>query len=758
MLNTGRRLVRQARQTSFQRIYPIFPEVHNFVFFELRRRLIGTISLMRARPLQRLPDIFTPSNTKPGQFMPLVSVIVPCYNHAPYLRHRLQSIAEQSYANIEIILLDDCSTDGSQEILQDFASQRPEITTLILNSTNSGKPFGQWARGIRAARGELIWIAESDDFCSANFLAELVPQFRNRGVMLALGRTLFVDSTGQRQVWSLEQYLPAMGPRFWQKPFTETAHTLLLKIWAQQNLVPNASGCLFRKPRHHALLDQGWWQQLRVCGDWLFYLELVRGGLVAYTPATTNSYRQHAANSSVEQHHSRRYFDEHLRTAQWICSHHPLSKRAIRNLRKELKRRWPIETLGAMPQADEQAVTHLTAHPPGQPASGRRPSLLMITYGLMGGGGEVFPIRLANGLRQRGYSVTLLNCNQRPSEPAVEAMVDPDVPLITLQRLQDLGLLVLNLGIDIVHSHHAWVDTTTAELLQGFPHVRHVITSHGMYDYMDGHELNRIGRILKPAVAAAAYVSATNLPALQQLQLELNSPCLQQIPNAAERPTLNPISRQLLGIPEESVLICLVSRAIREKGWREAIAAMALLRQWQSRDVQLLLVGDGPMASELKSSYGHLPYLHFLGFRPNTCDFFAASDLGLLPSFFSGESQPLTLIECLLAGTPYVASDTGEIAAMLQCEQGLAGSLIPMRNNHCSPEDIATALLPYLTDPLLIREHASRTALAARKFSWDTLLDRYERLYQQALHTQPSQQAQPPLAEVHPGTMKIHQS
>lgn len=733
IIGIGRRLARRTRQVSFQRIYPICPAAHNFVFFELRRRLIGTLSLMRARPLRRLPDIFRKTNSGTNPAEPLVSIIVPCYNHADYLQQRLRSIIEQTYVNIEIILLDDCSNDGSQDILRTFADEHPHITTLIVNQANSGQPFGQWARGLQAAKGELVWIAESDDFCAQNFLAELVPQFNNRGVMLALGRTLFVDSTGQREVWSLEEYLPAMGARFWQKPFTETAHTLILKIWAQQNLVPNASGCLFRKPNHHPLLEQQWWQQLRVCGDWLFYLELIRGGLVAYTPNTTNSYRQHPANSSVEQHRSKRYFHEHLLTAQWICSHHPLSNRAVGNLRKELTRRWAGEALGTMARTDQQAVHQLSAHPPGQPGGERSPSVLMLTYGLVGGGGEVFPIRLANGLRRRGYSVTLLSCNQHPIEPSVEAMADPDLPLITLERLQDLGLLVLNLGIDIVHTHHAWVDTTTAELLQGFPHVRHVITSHGMYDYMEDHELNRIGRILKHAVCAAAYVSETNLPALQQLQLELDGLHLQQIPNAAERPTIKPVSRQQLGIPQDSILICLVSRAIREKGWHEAITAINLLREWQSRDVQLMLIGDGPIANDLRLKYDHLPYMHFLGFQPNTCDFFATSDLGLLPSFFSGESQPLTLIECLLAGTPYVASDTGEIATMLQSEEGLAGSLIPLRDNYCQPSDIAAALLPYLADDNLIKEHANRTHLAAKKFSWETLLDRYEHLYQQAI-------------------------
>ena len=71
----------------------------------------------------------------------LVSIIVPNYNHALYLRERLDSIYSQTYKKFEVILLDDASSDNSVEILTEYAQKYPQKTRLIVNEKNSGKVF-----------------------------------------------------------------------------------------------------------------------------------------------------------------------------------------------------------------------------------------------------------------------------------------------------------------------------------------------------------------------------------------------------------------------------------------------------------------------------------------------------------------------------------------------------------------------------------------------------------------------------------------
>lgn len=104
---------------------------------------------------------------------PLVSVIIPNYNYAQYLDERMRSILNQTYQNFEIIILDDCSTDNSVEVIEKYRSH-PKVSHIVYNEKNTGSTWKQWDRGISLTKGELIWIAEADDSCEATFLEELV--------------------------------------------------------------------------------------------------------------------------------------------------------------------------------------------------------------------------------------------------------------------------------------------------------------------------------------------------------------------------------------------------------------------------------------------------------------------------------------------------------------------------------------------------------------------------------------------------------
>jgi len=101
----------------------------------------------------------------------LISVIVTNYNHAKYLEQAIASVVDQTYLNLEIIVIDDCSTDGSQELIRKIASQpckstkldipRPAIKTVFLEK-NMGKWFAL-NTAIAQATGELITLQDADD-------------------------------------------------------------------------------------------------------------------------------------------------------------------------------------------------------------------------------------------------------------------------------------------------------------------------------------------------------------------------------------------------------------------------------------------------------------------------------------------------------------------------------------------------------------------------------------------------------------------
>ena len=93
----------------------------------------------------------------------LISVIIPNYNHARYLPQQIESVLNQTFQDIEVILMDDCSPDDSRSIIAAYAASDTRIR-VVLNEHNSGSTFKQWNKSIAQARGTYVWLAESDDY------------------------------------------------------------------------------------------------------------------------------------------------------------------------------------------------------------------------------------------------------------------------------------------------------------------------------------------------------------------------------------------------------------------------------------------------------------------------------------------------------------------------------------------------------------------------------------------------------------------
>ena len=95
--------------------------------------------------------------------MPKVSVVLPIYNVAPYLDEAFQSVLSQSLTDIEVIAVNDGSTDNSQEVIERYASQDSRI--LALSQENQGLS-GARNTALRHATGEYIYMMDSDDILS----------------------------------------------------------------------------------------------------------------------------------------------------------------------------------------------------------------------------------------------------------------------------------------------------------------------------------------------------------------------------------------------------------------------------------------------------------------------------------------------------------------------------------------------------------------------------------------------------------------
>src|SRR5580765_1554293 len=123
--------------------------------------------------------------------MPLVSVIMPAYNAERYLGAAAESVLRQSFADLELLIVDDGSTDGTADVARAFAARDPRVR--VLQQANAG-PGPARNHGFRAAAGRLFAFLDSDDAWDETFLGEhvavldarpeidvLVGNARNRG-------------------------------------------------------------------------------------------------------------------------------------------------------------------------------------------------------------------------------------------------------------------------------------------------------------------------------------------------------------------------------------------------------------------------------------------------------------------------------------------------------------------------------------------------------------------------------------------------
>lgn len=225
--------------------------------------------------------------------MPKVSVIIPNYNHAPYLPERIESVLNQTFKDIEVIILDDCSPDHSRDIIEEYA-RRDERIRLHFNETNSGSTFAQWNKGVELAQGDYVWIAESDDRCTENLIEVLLPYLdSDPEVVLAYGQTQLVDERGQVMHSYLENYKFLYRETWerWTGSFVVDGATEAATHLIFHNTIPNASAAIMRKSAYQEAggADTDWWLN----GDWYFYAKMMRLGKIAFDPAQVNDFRTH---------------------------------------------------------------------------------------------------------------------------------------------------------------------------------------------------------------------------------------------------------------------------------------------------------------------------------------------------------------------------------------------------------------------------------------------------------------------------------
>lgn len=219
---------------------------------------------------------------------PLISVIIPNYNHARYLPERIDSVLGQTCRNMEVIILDDCSTDDSREVIERYRQQDPRIVRVIYNEENGGRVFKQWKKGLSLAKGELLWIAESDDKCDPTFLERLVQCFIDHPTLsLAFTKSLLFNDAGE--TWTMDTEGLNEG--------VYTSRDFISRFMSRGCPMLNASSCLFSRNAFERISDR--YTEFRCSGDRMFWTLIAEKGDVTVVDERLNHYRKHGDNTTA---------------------------------------------------------------------------------------------------------------------------------------------------------------------------------------------------------------------------------------------------------------------------------------------------------------------------------------------------------------------------------------------------------------------------------------------------------------------------
>jgi len=216
-----------------------------------------------------------------------VAVIVASYNHAEFLAQRMQSIIDQSHQDLEVLVIDDFSTDNSRDVLDQFKSD-PRIQ-FVYSDVNRG-----WVAtsnlGVELTSAEFVLFANCDDFCEPQLISSLLGSLElNPTAAMSFCQSDLVDQ--QNLLIGTDRMHRSRKFKYLTKGDVLIDSGTATELLIDSCIIPNLSAALFRRD---ALVEAGILSsQFRVVSDWDLFLKIAKSHDIAYVHSRLNSFRQH---------------------------------------------------------------------------------------------------------------------------------------------------------------------------------------------------------------------------------------------------------------------------------------------------------------------------------------------------------------------------------------------------------------------------------------------------------------------------------
>jgi glycosyltransferase involved in cell wall biosynthesis len=223
---------------------------------------------------------------------PLVSIVVPSYNHASHVRECLESIAAQSYRRLELCIIDDASRDGSAAVIERTLSapgfrERFEGLRFERSETNQGAHH-TLNRGVKLTNGEFVGILNSDDRYAPERVERMMKAMHSQA-SLAFSVVRMIDPNG-RDITDEDWFASCVSHSQRSLPAAPSVGFAALRA----NVAVSTGNLLFRRSLFDAV---GGFRPLHYCHDWDFLLRSVLLTEPIFVPEPLYEYRIHETNS-----------------------------------------------------------------------------------------------------------------------------------------------------------------------------------------------------------------------------------------------------------------------------------------------------------------------------------------------------------------------------------------------------------------------------------------------------------------------------
>lgn len=236
-----------------------------------------------------------------NDYLPKVSILIPCYNSGKYLSEAIESAINQNWQDLEIIIADNKSSDDSVQIAQQYASEDARIR-VIVNNENLG-PTRNWLNLAKEAQGELVVLLFSDDILDKDYLKFLVPPLNSDDIAFAFCAAWMIDTVGAKI--GMHPMYSGLEAGSFSTSFFIDGHLLL-----GGDIFPLSPGCaIFRKKDMINALDYFFDDEFNLgfsshgagpdLGIYLF--TAMKYPLIAYVGKSLAKFRSHQNNLSKLQ-------------------------------------------------------------------------------------------------------------------------------------------------------------------------------------------------------------------------------------------------------------------------------------------------------------------------------------------------------------------------------------------------------------------------------------------------------------------------